>query len=98
MAKDVERDEWLDHFRAWGESLVDPEKPELGINWQRINIGEVERQAHVTPGCLTRWWNRVLRGAGQTEARITRPDYFKLCPWLATWYKYDPPTVKWQIL
>lgn len=95
--RDPERDAWLAHLRAWGEAPAKAEKNH-GTNWQRLHIGELERASGATPGCLTRWWNRKPFGAGQTAARISREDYFKLCPWLAAWYNYHPPTSEWQFL
>ncbi|MDO7885363.1 hypothetical protein [Hymenobacter cheonanensis] len=96
MAYDSERDEWLAHLRKWGERLAKHKHPAHGTNWQRLNISALETAAVATPGCLTRWWNRTLRGAGQNEARISREDYLKLCPWLAAWYGYEPPTREWK--
>ena len=98
MAKDAERDEWLVHLRRWGEAPARRRHPAYGANWQRVNVGALEAAAGARPGDLARWWNGTLRGAGQNPTRVSREDYLKLCPWLAAWYGYEPPTSEWQFL
>jgi hypothetical protein len=57
-----------------------------------------EKLLQLRAGLLRYWYERKPLTKGRAPARITKSDYERLCPLLAGWHGYEPPTSEWQFL
>lgn len=85
---------WLKHLRAWCEQ---PGASAL-TRVETVPWGRYETMLDLNKGKVLRWYRQAAGNGRGEPQQLTRTDYLRLCPLLAAWHEYEPPTVEWQIL
>lgn len=85
---------WLDHLRAW---CAEPGPAKL-TRFDLVPWGKYEQLLDVRRNKVNLWLNQVAAGGNRGPVLLTRSDYLRLCPLLAGWHQYEPPTSEWQVL
>jgi hypothetical protein len=100
--------EWLEHLRSWcdveldsrgqrwlaGKTPLEPDR--LFTRYETVPWTAYEKMLGLAAYRVSNWYRRKMNVDGVRPLVMSRAEYLALCPLLAGWHGYEPPTTEWQ--